>query len=298
METHDAIRIMAGLAQPSRLEAFRLLVRAGPAGLAAGEIASQLGVAPATLSFHLKEMANAGLVRSRQAGRFVIYSADFERVRALLGFLTENCCGGEPCEIPAVAVTDVSAPALTKSTSVIPLRARKRAGRPINTETTVSKRNVLFLCTGNSARSIFAESILNSIGGQRFGAYSAGSHPAGKVNPFALELIAKHGFPTERLRSKSWDEFAAPAAPRMDFVITVCDKAAGEVCPIWPGQPVTAHWGFEDPAAVQGTDDEKRRVFARVYSEIAHRIRLFLDLPVEKLDRLAIEREVRKIGAA
>ena len=135
--------------------------------------------------------------------------------------------------------------------------------------------NVLFLCTGNSARSILAEAYLNSIGRGRFRAHSAGSHPAGKVNPFALELLARQGLPTNGLRSKSWDEFAAADAPRMDFVFTVCDRAAGEVCPLWPGQPITAHWGIEDPAAVQGSDEEKRRAFLEAFTQISTRIKLF-----------------------
>jgi arsenate reductase len=156
--------------------------------------------------------------------------------------------------------------------------------------------NILFLCTGNSARSIMAEVLMNHLSRSRFHAYSAGSHPAGDVNPFALELLHRKGFATDALRSKSWDEFAKPDAPSMDFVITVCDKAAGEVCPVWPGQPMTAHWGFEDPAAVVGSDDERRQVFLKVFVEIARRIELMLALPMEKLDRLALERRVRDIG--
>ena len=158
--------------------------------------------------------------------------------------------------------------------------------------------NVLFLCTGNSARSVMAEVILNTLGKGRFKGYSAGSHPAGQVNPFTLELLRGNGLAVDELRSKSWDEFAAPGAPKMDFVITVCDNAAGEVCPIWPGQPVSAHWGFEDPAAFQGPDEEKRRLFRLVYQQIASRVRIFLALPVEKLDRLSLQQKVKDIGKA
>jgi len=158
--------------------------------------------------------------------------------------------------------------------------------------------NVLFLCTGNSARSILAEAHLNQAGKGRFTAYSAGSHPAGKVNPFALELLRKNGLPTAGLRSKNWDEFAAAGAPKLDFVFTVCDNAAGEMCPVWPGQPVTAHWGVADPAAVDGTDDEKRRAFLRAYTELSSRINLFLNLPLGKLDRLVLQRKLREIGKA
>jgi arsenate reductase len=156
--------------------------------------------------------------------------------------------------------------------------------------------NVLFLCTGNSARSIMAEVLLNHWGGTRFLAFSAGSHPTGKVNPLTLELLSRLKLPTRGLRSKSWDEFAKPGAPVMDFVFTVCDQAAGEVCPVWPGQPITAHWSFPDPAAFVGSEAEKRAVFAEVFRQIENRIKVFVALPLEKLDRLAIQREVREIG--
>ena len=156
--------------------------------------------------------------------------------------------------------------------------------------------SVLFLCTGNSARSILAESYLNSAGQGRFKAYSAGSHPAGKVNPFALELLAKHRIPAEGARSKSWDEFARPGAPAIDFVFTVCDAAAGEVCPIWPGHPMTAHWGVADPAAASGTDEERRRAFLEAFTELSTRIDRFMSLPIDKLDRLVLKKKLDGIG--
>ena len=156
--------------------------------------------------------------------------------------------------------------------------------------------NVLFLCTGNSARSILAEAMMNTLGAPRFRAYSAGSHPNGTVNPFAIELLQKNRMPTESLRSKSWDEFAAPGAPVLDFVFTVCDSAAGEVCPLWPGQPITAHWGIEDPAAVTGSDEDKRKAFFAAYNRLQHRIQLFLSLPLAKLDRVALTRRLQEIG--
>lgn len=156
--------------------------------------------------------------------------------------------------------------------------------------------NVLFLCTGNSARSILAEAYLNSAGRGKFAAYSAGSDPAGKVNPFALELLEKNSLPTKGLRSKKWAEFAAPGAPKLDFVFTVCDNAAGEACPIWPGQPMTAHWGVADPAAVTGDDGEKRKAFLRAFTELATRINLLLALPLDKLDRLTLKRKLDQIG--
>ena len=156
--------------------------------------------------------------------------------------------------------------------------------------------NVLFLCTGNSARSVMAEVLLNHLGQGRFRAYSAGSHPTGQVHPMALELLERYNHPIARLRSKSWDEFAADGAPRMDFIITVCDNAAGEVCPIWPGRPVSAHWGFEDPAAAEGSDEAKRAKCAGVDQQIARRIRLFLSLPLETLDHMARSKHVQDIG--
>ena len=156
--------------------------------------------------------------------------------------------------------------------------------------------NILVLCTGNSARSILGEAIFNTLGAGRFKAYSAGSHPSGRVNPFAIEQVRALGYPVEGLRSKSWDEFAQPGAPEMDFVVTVCDKAAGEMCPLWPGQPVTAHWGFPDPVAVEGTDEEKRAAFAQTLRQIRTRVQLFLSLPLETLDRMAIESRMRAIG--
>ena len=156
--------------------------------------------------------------------------------------------------------------------------------------------NILVLCTGNSARSIMGEALFNTLGAGRFKAYSAGSHPSGRVNPFAIEQVKALGYPVENLRSKSWDEFALPDVPQMDFVVTVCDNAAGEVCPIWPGQPVTAHWGFADPAAVEGSDEVKRAVFAQTLRQIRNRVQLFMSLPLETLDRMAIESRMRAIG--
>ena len=156
--------------------------------------------------------------------------------------------------------------------------------------------NVLFLCTGNSARSILAEAILNQLGRGRFRAYSAGSHPKGQVNRFALELLQRNRFAVSELRSKSWDEFAAPDAPQLDFVFTVCDNAAGEACPIWPGQPMTAHWGIEDPAAVEGTDEAKRKAFAQASAQLQRRIGLFVSLPIGKLDKMSLTARLREIG--
>jgi arsenate reductase len=158
--------------------------------------------------------------------------------------------------------------------------------------------NTLFLCTGNSARSIMAEALLATLGKDRFRAFSAGSMPAGRVNPFAVEKTDLLGYAREHLRSKNWDEFAKPGAPHMDIIITVCDNAAGEVCPIWPGHPATAHWGFPDPAAVEGSDTEKRHAFDQAFHAIRRRIELLVNLPAEKLERLALPQELKRIASA
>jgi arsenate reductase (thioredoxin) len=156
--------------------------------------------------------------------------------------------------------------------------------------------NVLFLCTGNTARSILAESILRKDGRRNFRAYSAGSQPKGKVNPFAIKVLNRHDYPTNELRSKSWEEFAGGDAPLMDFVFTVCDNAAGESCPVWPGQPMTAHWGIEDPAAVEGTDMEKEAAFVSAFRYLKNRIVAFTSLPLEGIDRLSLGTRLRDIG--
>jgi arsenate reductase len=158
--------------------------------------------------------------------------------------------------------------------------------------------DVLFLCTGNSARSILAEAILNRLGEGRFRAHSAGSFPKGAVHPLALDLLQRENHPTAALRSKSWDEFAAPGTPPLDFVFTVCDQAAGEACPVWPGQPVTAHWGLPDPAAVEGTPAEQRLAFADTYRRLERRIGAFVNLPLASLDRMALQHRLAEIGGA
>ncbi len=160
---------------------------------------------------------------------------------------------------------------------------------------TAKQYNVLVLCTGNSARSILGEVLFNTLGHGRFKAYSAGSKPAGRVNPGAIELLQDKGFSTEGLRSKSWDEFAAPGAPEIDFIVTVCDNAAGETCPIWPGHPATAHWGIPDPAHIEGVE-ERRAAFRRAFDQLSRRIQLFMALPVDKLDKLALKEKMAEIG--
>lgn len=277
MERKSVVTALAALAQESRLAIFRLLVQAGPPGLSAGKIGEALGIAPSSLSFHMKELAHAHLVASRQESRYIIYSANFQAMNELLAFLTENCCGGSTC-------------------SPSPLESNLLRGNAAMTD----KRtfNVLFLCTGNSARSIMAEALLNALGGGRFHAWSAGSHARGTVHPLALERLDKEGIPHPAARSKSWQEFAEPGAPPLDLVITVCDNAAGEVCPAWPGQPITAHWGVLDPAAAEGSEDEQRLAFARAFNILHRRISLFTSLKTDGLERLALQQKVRDIAHA
>ena len=166
----------------------------------------------------------------------------------------------------------------------------------MGTTSTIKPLNVLFLCTGNSARSVMAESILNRLGAGKFRGYSAGSHPAGKVNPLALNLLRKTNYDVSGLRSKSWDEFAAPGAPKLDFVFTICDDAASEICPIWPGQPMTAHWGLPDPAKAEGTEAEKAFAFADCFRMLNQRIGIFVSLPLDRLSKLSLKRELDEIG--
>jgi arsenate reductase len=275
METETALACLAALSQQTRLDAFRQLVAAEPKGLPAGEIARKLGVPQNTLSAHLNVLSHANLVRSARNGRSVVYRADLARLNALIRFLVEDCCGGAGC---------AGAELLSLS---------KCEERKMTTDKTF---NVLFLCTGNSARSIMAESILRQIGAGRFNVFSAGSHPKGEVHPYALLTLEKMGFPYEGFRSKSWDEFAAPGAPQMDFVFTVCDNAAGEACPLWPGQPMTANWGIEDPAAEEGSDIDKQRAFALAFRYMKNRIQQFCAIPLHRLDKLAVGKRLREIG--
>lgn len=283
MESGSAVASFAALAHDTRLTVFRLLMGAGPDGLTAGRIAEALSVPPSTLSAHLAQLERAGLVRSHRVQRHVHYAPDIAGTRAVLAFLTEECCGGRP-EICGYRGGRADAPS-THPTS--------QPGGKAMTERTY---NVLFLCTGNSARSIIAEAILNREGQGRFSAYSAGSQPKGAVHPYTLDLLKKLNHPTEDLRSKNWDEFAGDDSPALDFVFTVCDSAAAETCPVWPGQPMSAHWGIPDPAAVEGTEAEKRAAFAETYRLMTNRISVFVNLPMTGLDKLTLQRRLDSIG--
>ena len=292
MEVKEAIAAFAALAQEHRLAVFRLLVRAGPNGLSAGEIAERVAVPSSTLSHHLAHLERAHVLRSWRVQRQIYYAVDIEGTRRLVAFLTEECCEGRPeiCGYGCGRAGDDD-----RDRSHPPVAGVQR--REVR-EMTDKPANVLFLCTGNSARSIMAECILNRLGNGRFRAFSAGSHPAGAVNPHALALLKQRRHPTGSLRSKAWDEFAAPDAPAFDFVITVCDNAAGEACPVWPGQPMTVHWSIPDPAAVTGSDAVIADAFADAYRRLERRIDSFIRVASAPLDRTSLKKQLEAIGEA
>lgn len=272
MDKSTAILALSALAQDTRLDIFRHLAQVGPQ--AAGQVGERLGLPLATLSFHLKTLQQAGLLDCRREGRQLIYQARCEAVTLLMAYLMEHCCTLPP-----------------EMGNPIPIIVRKSTS--MNQEKIY---NVLFLCTGNSARSILAEAMLNHLGHGRFRAFSAGSFPTGKVNPFSLKLLQLQGIPTDGLRSKSWNEFAVAGVPSLDFIFTVCDNAAHEVCPIWPGQPISAHWGVADPAAAEGSDAQKMLAFRNALHELENRIRIFTNLPIEALDRMKLQAKLNDIG--
>lgn len=270
MKQAAALEALNALAQETRLDIFRTLVQAGLEGLPAGVLGERLALVPANLSFHLNHLRYAGLLWSRREGRSIIYAANFDVMNDLVGYLTEYC-GAE--RMPAARTSD----------------------RPLGAKVE-HELNVLFLCTSNSARSIMAECALNRWGKGRFRGLSAGSHPRKNVHPIARNVLAALRYATAGLRSKSWNEFAGAGRPPLDFVFTLCDRAAAEVCPAWPGQPIRAHWGVSDPLAFAGTPEAKRRHFLQVYQAIEHRVKIFTGLPLDTLEPFAVERRVKEIG--
>jgi protein-tyrosine-phosphatase/DNA-binding transcriptional ArsR family regulator len=276
MEAKSAAAGFAVLAQETRLNLVRLLASRGASGMAAGEAASALKVAPSTLSFHLAALEQAGLVRSTRQGRHIIYAVRFAGLRELLSFLTETCCAGRPelCGDLARLLPD-----------------------DLKEETTMEPAfNVLFICTRNSARSIMAEAILNKLGRGKFNAYSAGSDPAPKPMPEVLDRLEVLGHDVSRLRSKSWNEFTKPDAPRMDFVLTLCDPAEGEACPDLGARPITATWPFPDPAKFTGTDIERTALLNQLYGMIRRRLDAFTSLPFGTLERIALKARLDELG--
>lgn len=269
MNEREVLDAFAALSQETRLRIFRLLLRSGSEGLAAGAIGEAVQASSSNLSFHLSHLERAGLVTSRREARSIIYSANFGNAARLSEFLRDD----------SVAEPDA-----------------RVAGALIQTSGNGSPRNVLFLCSGNSARSIMAEAILRRDGGDRFGVFSAGSRPREAVDPLALEVLAAHGYPTTDLRPKDWLSFSKPGAPAIDIALTICDVTAGEPCPHWPGDPVSAHWGIVDPAAVETSPSERRAAFIRGFRLLQRRIAAFLELPLDRLDAIALSQELSAIG--
>lgn len=267
---------LSALGHPQRLAIFRLLMRRYPDRVAAGEIAEALGLKASTLSTYLAALMQAGLVTQERAGTSLRYSIAIAEVRDVFDYLLLDCCRGRPelCA-PAHALFPAEAQAMPRE-----------------------RYKVLFICTGNAARSIFAEAILREEAGDRFEAHSAGTSPRQAPNPVALGILERNGFDVSGLRTKSVAEFQQPGAPRFDFVFTVCDQAANEECPAWPGQPVTSHWGMPDPVRVQGTEAEKSLAFHQAFGALRNRIRAFAALPVASLDRVSLQRSLDDIGRA
>jgi len=262
LDSTDAVAVLGALAQPTRLEIFRLLMRYRPHGLAAGDIGRLLAVAHNTLSSHLAALEQVGLLNSRREGRHIIFAAQAARADALLAFLGDACCS----ERPAACVANVDA---------IPARRETVANdRPLR---------VLVVCTGNSARSIMAEAVLNREGLGRIQAFSAGSRPQEAPHPLALSLLSDLGYDVSAMRSKSWDEFLGEKAAELDLVITVCDDAAETACPTFPGAPMQMHWGLDDPAAAGGPQAAKRAAFLRSYRDLTARVTAFVNLPFEEM---------------
>jgi protein-tyrosine-phosphatase/DNA-binding transcriptional ArsR family regulator len=277
METNAAALAFTALGHPGRLAVFRLLMRFAPQGVRPTEIAQALALKQNTLSHHLADLGTAGLVRVTRQGRSLHYSIDLEVTEALIGYLALDVGRARP---------DLLAPLLSHKDPV-----------PMTLPHPDTDFDVLFICSGNSARSIFAEALLRDLGRGKFQAFSAGTRPNTELNPFALEILKRNGHDTSGLRSKHISEFQQPGAVVMDFVFTVCDTAAAEECPPWPGQPITGHWGLPDPVKATGTDAEKALVFAQTYAALRRRIAAFVELPFESLSRLSLQSHVDAIGA-
>lgn len=275
LDASDAVALLGALAQPTRLEIFRLLMRYRPHGLAAGDIGRLLAVAHNTLSTHLGALEQVGLLASRREGRHIIFAAQAGRADALLGFLGEACCTQAP--LPCAG-----------GPSAIPARREYVASdRPLR---------VLVICTGNSARSIMAEAVLNREGLGRIQAFSAGSRPQEAPHPLALGLLEELGYDVATMRSKSWYEFLTQSAPDLDVVITVCDEAADTICPTFHGAPMRVHWGLDDPAAASGPQAARRAAFLKSYRDLTARVTAFVNLPLDSMTPGELEPVLSAIG--
>jgi arsenate reductase len=266
----DVPNLLATLGHPQRLAIFRLLMRRYPDRVPAGELATALDIKPSTMSAYLAALLRVGLIAQERSGTSLMYSTSMATVGQMFDDLFTDCCRGRP---------DLCLP-VNSATGFRPDR----------------KYNVLFICTGNSARSIFAESILRSTAGDRFTAHSAGTAPYSELNPFALKVLRDKGHDNSMLRAKNVSEFFGPDAPDLDFVFTVCDQAANEDCPAWEGEPLSGHWGMPDPVKAGGTDAQRALAFQQAYGALKRRIETFTALPVESLDRIALQAAVDDIG--
>ncbi len=276
METLEAVGAFAAIAQETRLDLMRLLLAQGANGLPAGEIATLLGVPSSTLSFHLAALERAGLTQSTRQGRQIVHAARINGVRRLLTFLTETCCGGRP--------------------ELCGDLARLFPPLPEEDKGMTPAFNVLFLCTHNSARSIMAEAILQKFGGGRFHAYSAGSNPIAAPLREVIDRLKVLGHDVSSLRSKSWNEFTGPNAPRMDFVIALCDILHGQTCPDFGEVVMTGAWPLPDPAKFKGSPTERAILLNELYASLRRRIDIFTALPFASLDRMAIKARLDEIG--
>jgi protein-tyrosine-phosphatase/DNA-binding transcriptional ArsR family regulator len=277
MEGSEVARIFGALAQESRLGVLRLLIAEGPNGLAAGALADRLGKPASTTSFHLSALERAGLISARRQGRQIVYAVRILTLRELLVFLTETCCGGRPELCGDLA------------TLLPPL--------PEDSRSMTAAFNVLFLCTHNSARSIMAEAILSNVGGGRFHAYSAGSDPGEAPMPEVLDKLRALGHDVSNLHSKSWHLFTGPQAPRLDFVIGLCDTLDRQTCPDFGDKAITGSWSLPDPAKFTGSNAERSAILNELYASLHRRIMILISLPFEKLDRMAVRARLDEIGA-
>jgi protein-tyrosine-phosphatase len=275
MEQNRAAHAFATLGHPGRLAVFRLLMRYAPQGARPTEMAEALRLKQNTLSHHLADLTASGLVQVERRGRSLYYSADLNATERLIGYFAFDIGRARP---------DLLSPLLS---------AHKDRTAMLDTDF-----DVLFICSGNSARSIFAEALLRDLGRGKFQSFSAGTRPNSELNPFALDVLRRNGHDVAGLRSKHITEFQKPDSIEMDFVFTVCDTAAGEECPPWPGQPITGHWGLPDPVKAVGTDAEKALVFAQTYGVLRRRIASFVELPFESLSRISLQTHVDRIGTA
>lgn len=277
MESNHAVEAFTALGHPGRLAVFRLLARRAPGGVRPGELGDALELKPSTLSVYLATLERAGLIASRRDGKSILYRIALDEVGDLLAYLAADCCRGRP---------ELCLP-------FVPGALRPVQGGGGLTD---GPLNVLFLCTGNSARSIMAEAILSEIGGGTFRAFSAGTRAHSEVNPHVLALLRSLGRDTARLRAKTVAELQAEGAPAFDFVFTLCDRAANEECPPWPGSPMTAHWGLPDPVKASGSEAEKDLAFREVYEVLEHRLSAFLALPIATLDRISLQHRLDALG--